>query len=70
MDTHIRREKMNRAESLDKAWRPGIKGDFSLYDEILHSDYEPINHGVTINRVVSKAVFIGVWKWVSIAIMD
>ena len=53
---------MNRAESLDKARRLGIKGDFSLYDEIVHTDYESINQGVKINRDVSKAVFAGIGK--------
>ena len=47
---------MTRAEAFDKAWRLGIKGDFSLYDEIVHTDYESINQGVKINRDVSKAV--------------
>jgi len=45
---------MTKAEAFDKAWRLGIKGDFSLYDEIVHTDYESINQGVTINRDVSK----------------
>ena len=34
---------MTRGEAFDKAWRLGIKGDFSLYDEIVHTDYESIN---------------------------
>ena len=46
----------------DKAWRLGIKGDFSLYDEIVHTDYESINQGVKINRDVSKAVLAGIGK--------
>ena len=41
---------MTKAEAYDKAWRLGLKGDFSLYDKIVHSDYESINQGVTINR--------------------
>tara|TARA_E500000178_G_C16529401_1_gene533721 strand:- start:120 stop:293 length:174 start_codon:yes stop_codon:yes gene_type:complete len=36
-------EQMTRGEAFDKAWRLGIKGDFSLYDEIVHTDYESIN---------------------------
>ena len=47
---------MTRGEAFDKAWRLGIKVDFSLYDEIVHTDYESINQGVAINRDVSKAV--------------
>ena len=53
---------MTRGEAFDKAWRLGIKGDFSLYDEIVHTDYESINQGVTINRDVSKAVLAGIGK--------
>ena len=53
---------MNRGEAFDKAWRPGIKGDFSLNDEIVHTDYEFINQGVKINRDVSKAVLAGIGK--------
>ena len=55
-------EKMTRGEAFDKAWRLGIKGDFSLYDEIVHADYESINQGVSINRDVSKAVLAGIGK--------
>ena len=53
---------MTGGEAFDRAWRLGIKGDFSLYDEIVHSDYESINQGATINRDVSKAVFVGIGK--------
>ena len=53
---------MTKAEAYDKAWRLGLKGDFSLYDKIVHSDYESINQGVTINRDVSKAVLVGIGK--------
>ena len=53
---------MTRGEAFDEAWRLGIKGDFSLYDEIVHTDYESINQGVTINRDVSKAILAGIGK--------
>ena len=53
---------MTGGEAFDRAWRLGIKGDFSLYDEIVHSDYESINQGATINRDVSKAVLVGIGK--------
>ena len=33
-----------------------------MYDEIVHTDYESINQGVTINRDVSKAVLAGIGK--------
>ena len=60
--TAVQEEAMTRAEAFDKAWRLGIKGDFSLYDEIVHTDYESINQGVKINRDVSKAVLAGIGK--------
>ena len=53
---------MTGGEAFDRAWRLEIKGDFSLYDEIVHSDYESINQGATINRDVSKAVLVGIGK--------
>ncbi len=38
---------MTKGEAFDKAWRRAIqKGDFALYDEIVHPDYESVNHGV------------------------
>ena len=30
---------MTKAEAYDKAWRLGARGDFSLVDQIYHSDY-------------------------------
>ena len=53
---------MTRGEAFDKAWKLGMKGDFSLHDEIVHTDYESINQGVKINRDVSKAVLAGIGK--------
>ena len=34
---------MTRAEAFDKAWRLGFRGDFSLFDEIYHLDFNGIN---------------------------
>jgi c-di-GMP-related signal transduction protein len=47
---------MTKAKAFDKAWKLSTKGDFSLYDEIVHPDYESINLGVRVDREVSKAV--------------
>ena len=47
---------MTKAEAFDKAWELATKGDFYLYDEIVHPDYESINLGVKVDREVSKAV--------------
>ena len=34
---------MTRAEAFDKVWKLGFKGDFSLFDEIYHLDFNGIN---------------------------
>ena len=47
---------MTKAEAFDKAWKLALQGDFSLYDEIVHPDYESLNQGVKVDREVSKAV--------------
>ena len=47
---------MTKAEAFDKAWKLAIKRDFSVYNEIVHPDYESLNQGVKVDREVSKAV--------------
>ena len=49
---------MTRAEAFDKAWRLGIKGDFSLVDEIYHPDYKAVDaySGVEVNLEADKEV--------------
>ena len=49
---------MTRAEAFDKAWRLGIKGDFSLVDEIYHPDYKALDaySGVEVNLAADKEV--------------
>ena len=49
---------MTRAEAFDKAWRLGIKGDFSLVDEIYHPDYKAFDaySGVEVNLEADKEV--------------
>ena len=49
---------MTRAEAFDKAWRLGIKGDFSLVDEIYHTDYKALDaySGVEVNLEADKEV--------------
>ena len=48
---------MTKAEEFDKAWRLAIhKVDFSLFDQIVHHDYETSNLGVKINKEDSKAL--------------
>ena len=49
---------MTRAEAFDKAWKLGIKGDFSLVDEIYHPDYKALDaySGVEVNLEADKEV--------------
>ena len=49
---------MTRAEAFDKAWRLGMKGDFSLVDEIYHPDYKALDaySGVEVNLEADKEV--------------
>ena len=49
---------MTKAEAFDKAWRLGIKGDFSLVDEIYHPDYKALDaySGVEVNLEADKEV--------------
>ena len=37
---------MTKAEAFDKAWRLAIKSDFSLFDEIVHPEYESLHQGI------------------------
>ena len=47
---------MNRAEEFDKAWKLGLKGDFSLVDEIYHPEYTAFDNtsGVEVNLEADK----------------
>ena len=39
---------MTKAEMFDKAWKLGLKGDFSLADEIYHSKYWAVHKSIDI----------------------
>ena len=47
---------MTRAEAFDKAWKLGLKGDFSLVDEIYHPEYTAFDNtsGVEVNLESDK----------------
>ena len=47
---------MTKAEAFDKATKLAMKGDLTLYDEILHPDYESMNQRVRMNREMSKSI--------------
>ena len=39
---------MNEAQVFDKAWKLGLKGDFSLSDEIYHSKYWAVHKSIDV----------------------
>ena len=49
---------MTKAEVFEKAWRLGFKGDFSLVDEIYHSDYKSFDYrtGIEANIEDDKVI--------------
>ena len=66
---------MTKAETYERAWRLGYKGDFSLVDEIYHPEYSAFEDttGITANLEddktvvlsLSGSVIIGPYKCVS-----
>ena len=47
---------MTKAEAFDKAWKMAIRNDFSLFDKIVHPEYESVNQGVKITKEMSKGM--------------
>jgi len=41
-------ERMTKAEVFDKAWKLGLKGDFSLVDKIYHSKYRAVHKSIDV----------------------
>lgn len=39
---------MTKAEVFDKAWKLGLKGDFSLVDKIYHSEYRAVHKSIDV----------------------
>ena len=39
---------MTKAEMFDKAWKLGLKGDFSLVDKIYHQKYKAVHREVNV----------------------
>ena len=46
---------MTKADAFVRAWELAQKGDFSFFDEILHTDYESENQGGTCSCNERKA---------------
>ena len=47
---------MTKAEAFDEAWRLASKGDFSMVDEVYHSEYTAFDNtsGVEVNLESDK----------------
>ena len=39
---------MTKAEEFDKATKLAMTGDLTMYDEIVHSDYESMNQQIPV----------------------
>ena len=61
---------MTKAEAFDKATRLAMKGDLSLYDEIVHSDYESMNQQVPVNKEMSKSILSGIGDLITVGPMQ
>ena len=51
---------MTKAETFERAWRLGYKGDYSLVDEIYHPEYSAFEDttGITANLEGGKTVVL------------
>ena len=51
---------MTKAETYERSWRLGYKGDFSLVDEIYHPEYSAFEDttGITANLEDDKTVVL------------
>ena len=53
-------ERMTKAETYERSWRLGYKGDFSLVDEIYHPEYSAFEYTteITANLEDDKTVVL------------
>ena len=61
---------MTKAEAFDKATKLAMKGDLTLYDEIVHSDYESMNQQVPVNKEMSKSILSGIGDLITVGPMQ
>ena len=47
-----------------------MKGDLTLYDETVHSDYESINHQLPVNKEMSKSILSGIGDLITVGPMQ
>ena len=60
---------MNKAEQFDKATKLAMKGDLTLYDEIVHSDYKSLNQRVPVNKEMSRSILSGIGDLITVGPM-
>ena len=60
---------MTKAGQFDKATKLAMKGDLTLYDEIVHSDYESINQRLPVNKEMSKSILSGIGDLITVGPM-
>ena len=46
-----------------------MKGDLTLYYEIVHSDYESMNQRVPVNKEMSKSILSGIGDLITVGPM-
>ena len=60
---------MTKAEQFDRATKLAMKGDLTLYDEIVHPDYESMNQHVVVNKEMSKSILSGIGDLITVGPM-
>ena len=61
---------MTKAEEFDKATKLAMKGDLTMYDEIVHSDYESMNQQIPVNKEMSKSILSGIGDLITVGPMQ
>ena len=60
---------MPKAEKFDQATKLAMKGDLTLYNEIVHSDYKSMNQRVPVNKEMSKSILSGIGNLITVGPM-
>ena len=61
---------MTKAEEFDKATKLAMTGDLTMYDEIVHSDYESMNQQIPVNKEMSKSILSGIGDLITVGPMQ
>ena len=60
---------MTKAEKFDQATKLAMKGNLTLYNEIVHSDYKSMNQRVPVNKEMSKSILSGIGNLITVGPM-